>query len=277
MLELYLAKYVIVICIFVSMALSIGYIKLMDWTALYMAWISVVLVWVGLILIGVCAYIGKNDALVDSYLYGGGDVSKDSVRWYKVTYWTAWIFACLYCLCAACKFHSLRVSIKIIEVASDFYGQTKRMIFVPLMYFIIGVVIFVSWLFAISCVCSLGEISSSSVLLQTKDVDRTETAKWMIAFMIIGMIWIVEFLAAANQFVIICAAVDWYFDPVIDKDNKEIKKHADIYIGIGWSMSYQLGTLAFGSLLLMFVDVIRGTFEYMGQKLDDAGANNGCT
>lgn len=53
----------------------------------------------------------------------------------------------------------------------------------------------------------------------------------MIAFMVIGMIWIVEFLAAANQFVIICAAADWYFDPVGEK-------HADVYIGMGWSMWY---------------------------------------
>lgn len=101
-LELYLTRWVIVICIFIAMGLSIGYIKLMDWKALWMAWISVVLVWVGLVLIGVCAYIGKNDALVDSYLYGGGEVSKENVRWYKVTYWMAWIFAGLYCLCAAC-------------------------------------------------------------------------------------------------------------------------------------------------------------------------------
>lgn len=27
----------------------------------------------------------------------------------------------------------------------------------------------------------------------------------------------------------------------------------------------------------MFVDVIRGIFEYIGDKLSDAGANNGCT
>lgn len=160
-----MAKWVMLICIAVSMLLSVGYIKLMDWAAYYMAWVSVIMVWVALILVGVCAYVGKNDALVDSYLYGGGEVSRESVRWYKVTYYTCWIFASLYCLCAMCKFHSLRVSIKIVEVASDFYGQTKRMIFIPLMYFLIGVIIFVMWLFALACVCSLGEIEASSVLL----------------------------------------------------------------------------------------------------------------
>jgi len=99
----------------------------------------------------------------------------------------------------------------------------------------------------------------------------------MICLMIFGMIWIVEFLAAANQFVTICAAADWYFDPTLDEEGKKIAKHADIYIGIGWSFSYQMGTLAFGSLILTFVDIVRGVFEYMGDKLQDAGANNGCT
>jgi hypothetical protein len=144
-------------------------------------------------------------------------------------YWISWILAGFYCLFAICSFHSLRISIKIVEVASDFYSDTKRAVLIPMMYFTIGIVIFISWMFAIACVCSLGEITVESVLLQSKEVDRTTLAKCMIALMVIGMIWIVEFLAAANQFVIICAAADWYFDPIEEK-------HSDMWIGMVWSI-----------------------------------------
>jgi hypothetical protein len=34
-----------------------------------------VFVELGLIMAGVIAYMAKNDALVDSYMYGGGDLS----------------------------------------------------------------------------------------------------------------------------------------------------------------------------------------------------------
>lgn len=99
-LELFMAKYVILLTVCIAVVLSIGYIKLMERWASKMAWISLFMVWIGLILVGVGAYIGKNDALVESYLYGGGEVSKNTVAYYKTTYWCAWIFAGLYCLCA---------------------------------------------------------------------------------------------------------------------------------------------------------------------------------
>lgn len=105
----------------------------------------------------------------------------------------------------------------------------------------------------------------------------------MIAVMIIGMVWFVEFLVAANQFTIICAAVDWYYDPekaTLAADPTqvvEIEKHTDIHYGLGWAWSYQIGTLAFGSFVMTLVDLIRWLFEYLGDKIETATANNGCT
>lgn len=228
-MEIYLARYVMLLCIGIATLLSLGYITLMDKFAFTMAWISVVMVEIGLILTGVIAYMACNDALVDSYMYGGGDVDSNEIAGYKAVYWCSWIAAGFYCLFAACSFHSLRISIKIVEVASDFYSDTKRAVLIPMMYFILGFLIFIGWMFAIACVCSLGEISVESVLLQSKEVDRSELSKAMIVLMVVGMIWIVEFLAAANQFVIICAAADWYFDPID-------AKHSDMWIGMLWAV-----------------------------------------
>lgn len=260
-MELYLARWITLICIGVSTLLSIGYIKLMDKFAFTMAWISVVFVEIGLILAGIIAYMAKNDALVDSYMYGGGDVSQSEVAGYKAVYWCSWIAAGFYLLFAICSFHSLRISIKIVEVASDFYSDTKRAVLIPLMYFTIAIVIFVCWMFALACVCSLGEISTESVLLQSKDVERSSLNQGMIALMVIGMIWIVEFLAACNQFVIICAAADWYFDPIDEK-------HSDMWIGMLWACGKNIGTIALGSFIMTLVDIIRGTFEYLGNKIE---------
>jgi len=38
-----------------------------------------------------------------------------------------------------------------------------------------------------------------------------------------------------------------------------------------------MGTIAFGSFIMMLVDLIRGTFEYLGNKMEAASGNNACT
>lgn len=56
-----------------------------------------------------------------------------------------------------------------------------------------------------------------------------------------------------------------------------LMKHSDVWIGIMWSWTYQMGTLAMGAAIMTIVDIIRGTFEYIGDKMSGANANNGCT
>ena len=62
-----------------------------------------------------------------------------------------------------CTFQSLRVAIAVIETAADFFADTKRIIFVPVLYFFIGISIFVMWIAAMICVASVGNISVESI------------------------------------------------------------------------------------------------------------------
>jgi len=57
-----------------------------------------------------------------------------------------------------CSFNSLRVAIAVIETAADYFADTKRIIFVPLLYFTIGILYFIAWMAAMLCVASIGEI-----------------------------------------------------------------------------------------------------------------------
>lgn len=76
-----------------------------------------------------------------------------------------WILAGLYYLIMFCNFKSLKVSIAIIETAADWFADTKRIVFVPLIYFSIWVGIFIFWLWGLTCVCSItdDEITVSSI------------------------------------------------------------------------------------------------------------------
>jgi len=91
------------------------------------------------------------------------------------------------------------------------------------------------------------------------------------------MVWLSAFIIACNEFAVICASATWYFSRKDIADSDGIPGDADVWKGFWWSFRYQMGTLAFGSLLLTLVWIIRSLFEYIGEKLHEATAGNKCT
>lgn len=71
------------------------------------------------------------------------------------------ICACCFLLCIMCTFKSLKLAIDIIDAASDFIYKTKRVVLVPVLYFLISVGVFCAWLACVCCVLSLNEIYAS--------------------------------------------------------------------------------------------------------------------
>jgi hypothetical protein len=79
----------------------------------------------------------------------------------------------------------------------------------------------------------------------------------MLWFMGFGILWLVAFLIACAQFIIIVASCTWYFSKESDTSGK-----ASIMTGAYWIPRYHLGSLAFGSLIVAIVWTIRLLFEY---------------
>jgi hypothetical protein len=99
----------------------------------------------------------------------------------------------------------------------------------------------------------------------------------MIYFMSFGIVWLLAFVIAVNEFVIIVSAVTWYYSDKTIEDDDGIPGDSDVRYGFWWLFRYHLGSLAFGSLLLAVVWIIRAIFEYLGEKLHQATGENGCT
>lgn len=77
--------------------------------------------------------------------------------------WISFTLAAIYYLVLACSFKSLRVAIAVIETAADYFADTKRIILVPVFYFIVGFLVFMAWIVAIINVGSIGDITVHSV------------------------------------------------------------------------------------------------------------------
>jgi len=88
-----------------------------------------------------------------------------------------------------------------------------------------------------------------------------------------GLIWIISFIVACNDFVIIVSSITWYFSKKTDEGDGS----ASICTGFKWIAKYHCGSLALGSFILALVWIIRGIFEYAAEKLQDAAGENCCT
>ena len=242
--------------------LSFIYIKFMDWCAYTLSWVTVILMQCSLVAIGLLAFFERKNMMLQP---GYDETTATALEW---TVWTSWIMAGIYYLVMACNFKSLRVSIAIIETAADFFADTKRIIFIPVLYFCVGTCVFIAWLYGLVCVSSIGAIVADNVNLQTKTVERTEGTNWMIAGMVMGLIWILAFIVAMNEFVVITSSATWYFSRKDIPDADGIPGDSDIWKGMWWSFRYHIGSLAFGSFILTVIWLIRITFEYLGNKVD---------
>lgn len=256
------------------MALALFYIKFMDWCAVPVAWATIVLIEIAFIVSGYMSYDYAQSAINAN----GGNRDSTSAGALGVAS-VCWIMAALFYLIMFCNWKSLKISIAIIETAADFFADTKRIIFMPLMYFALWVCTFIFWLWGLTGVLSItdDEITASSVTFQTKDVNRSSGVNWMVAGMVLGMIWVSAFIMACNEFAVICAACSWYFSRKDIPDDDGIPGDADVWKGLWWTYRYQMGTLAFGSFILTVIWAVRGLLEYIGDKLHQATAGNKCT
>jgi len=82
--------------------------------------------------------------------------------WLKWITWVSWIFAGIYYIVILCNFQSLRVAVAVIETASSFVADTKRLLLAPILYFFISLIFSFTFLGGLICVSSIGEIKADS-------------------------------------------------------------------------------------------------------------------
>lgn len=206
-----------------------------------------------------------------------GEITQDSKtsKWLLASTFLFWFASACYCLCLTCNIKSLRVSIRIIETAADFFADTKRVALVPIFFFIVTIATFIGFVYGYICISSIGDISVDSVALQTKTIKHPEHIEYAQFAMIFGCLWTMAFLLSCNEFVIVVSAATWYFSNKDLPDDDGIPGDAEVWKGFYWIPLYHFGSIAMGSLLIALVWGIRGIFEYVAQKTQGIDSNNG--
>lgn len=126
------------------------YIGFMDKCAVCISWASVFIIQVSLVVLGIGVFEWGQDIEKNT--------GSSNAPWLNFLAVMFWFFGCLFCLCLLCNCKSLRISFAIIETAAEFFSQTKRIIVVPFLFFFLGVIFFLTWLFGLMCIATAGTV-----------------------------------------------------------------------------------------------------------------------
>ena len=172
-----------------------------------------------------------------------------------------------------CGFSQLKTAIDIIDASADFIAKTKRLILVPLFYFVVTMIIVGFWLFGIMSVYNMGQFTINEHTLDrsTKFVDpkKEKMAAYMGLFMFFGILWIVNFIKAKSSFITMVSASTYYFNSSPTKDGE-----AEVSLGFKFAYMYHLGSIAFGSFLIALIQFIRIVFMVIAEKAREASGDN---
>lgn len=174
----------------------------------------------------------------------------------------------------------MKLSIEIVNSSADFLAHTKRLLFVPVAYYSVLFLFFLFWLACMISVESMGKITpdgeDNKLYVPLKKhvtwEDRRalgKTVNLMLGFLMFGLIWFSFFLTYSSNYITMVTASTFYFD-----STREHYGSGSISTGFRWAWVHNFGSLAFGSLIITIIFVIRMLVYYACKKAETLSGDN---
>ncbi len=135
----------------------------------------------------------------------------------------------------------------------------------PLIFFFIIGVWVVFWVISAVYVYSVGEATRSTTNPVFAEMKWNNVTRYVWIYHLFGLFWISAFIIGAAQFIIATCCALWYFSHGGKSDDKN---QGGLGTGVKWLFRYHLGTIAFGSLIIAIMQMIKLAFEYLRKKYE---------
>lgn len=178
------------------------------------------------------------------------------------------ILGLCFLFCIVCFRQSLAIAIDCIDASADYLNGTKRIIFVVVFHFFVGVLVVLLWMGAMVCVASLNTIKGQHEI-PFRDWDWEDKPKYMALYMLFGILWITAWIEYANCFIVMVGAASYYFT-----SNRKEEGRASICKGFKFAYINHSGSIAFGAFIIAVIRFIRLVFMYMAKKAESLSGDN---
>ena len=226
----------------IAVGISLIYLLLMRYFIGFIVWVVIAA------LIVLCVLFGSY---FNWQIYEDDNLNKTE----KYEYWAiaiaSYAVALLFLIIVICLRKRIELAIAIMKSATMFINDVWSSLLVPVIMFFISVGVFAFWILALVYLYSSGTLKhqdNASAVAKIEFDTRLKNALW---FEFLGIIWIDCFKVALIQFIISFACCVWYFTA-----NKDELDHP-IWRGVKNGVFYHIGSLAFGSLVLALVILIK--------------------
>jgi solute carrier family 44 (choline transporter-like protein), member 2/4/5 len=189
------------------------------------------------------------------------DIHEDEKNGYLVFAIIIWAFVLLFLCLIACTWERVKLAAVIIQATADYITDIKRVLFVPTILFVMLVTFIAWWAWSGALLFSSGNVEHDPKL-PFGNIKRTSFVDSLWYFHLFYLLWSVFFIDHLGNFVLCAVASIWYFAQ--DRHNL----NSPIQTAFKWGMIYHFGTVAFGSLILAIIWVIKITLEYMKQAAE---------
>lgn len=167
------------------------------------------------------------------------------------------------------------MAINCIDASADFLAKTKRIILVPVFYFLVMVGLIIGWIFCIICIHTIGTVKpSTGVIPQYRyitfdDADYRKEVMYVELFMFFGILWIVAFIEAKTDFIALVGASQYYFT-----SNEDVEGEANLTQAFGFAYFKHAGSLALGSFIIAVIRMIRVIFVKIAEEANKISGEN---
>jgi len=259
----------IAISVVIALGLSLIWLFLLRLIASFMVWITVILALGGLAFLTYMTYKQRSNttsaANVEAKSFGFVNKSLNQKIWTSM-FVILVVFDAIFLLLIIFLFDRIRLSVGIIKCVSHVFGKVPQLFFFPIFIYILE---FIWWAYVIGvAVVLFGAGKPYDVYDYTNSVHKiqykydTLIQGFSIAHFI-GFLWITWFISALGQTTIAGVIADYYFTEEPKKSN--LRKHI-VFSSFGRALKYHVGSLAFGSLIITIMTIIRMVIEYIDQK-----------
>lgn len=251
-------------------------------------WLCIIAYFLGLAALAVFLY-GKSKMPSDVDSSNNGlDLSSnpkqstdENRKSYYVIFWIVVGVFAISLVIFCCLYKNIKLAIAIIKTATIYVVDVPLVMFVPILFTIITAGWWAFWICTMLCVYSHGymyhstsgpwasidhKYDATKSYIPALDATKTyQDLTWHNWYFLFGGLWVNAFISAVCQFTLASTACLWYF-------NKQSGLHSPISRSIGRAFRYHLGSIAFGSLILALVQMVRIVLEYINKQMKASGA-----
>jgi len=250
-------------------------------------WAAIVATLVGLSLSGYYTYYLGTCGIEDQDKFSKcGTYTDNEKTALQVIAYIIWAFAALFLIFIVTMRKRIQLAIKLIALATTALRDMPWLFGLPVVKVLMFTPVLAYWIAAAGALGSAGTLentgnatfgtgifnSPSSLNVYVREVAWDKTLWGMFFYHLFGLFWTLAFFVAVMHYVLSYAGVTWYFAEATE-GGKQLEGNPT-FTGIKHAFGKHGGTLAFGSFLVAFFEMIRAIVTYLAKKAKKKTNNN---